>query len=123
MAFPGTYNFNYYEGDTFEFAIYPKNSDGSAFDLSGFDVAFTVSTARGAAGLENRVSSYSVIDGNAIICAILPGDSSSWSTATSYVYDVEITKPSGELYPLVYTVLTGTISVTEQVTEVISEES
>ena len=24
MAFPGTYNINYYEGDTYEFIIYPK---------------------------------------------------------------------------------------------------
>ena len=123
MAFPGTYNFNYYDGDTFEFAIYPKNSDGSSFDLSGFTVAFTISTARGAIGAVDRVPSYAVIDGNAIICAILPGDSSLWSPATSYVYDVEITNSAGELYPLVYTVLTGTISLTEQVTEVVSEES
>ena len=33
MAFPGTYNFNYYRGDTNEFVISPKNSDGTTFQL------------------------------------------------------------------------------------------
>ena len=120
MAFPGTYNFNYYKGDTFEFVIFPKNSDGSAFDMTDFDVAFTISTARGTAGLENRTSSYALVDGNSIICAILPDDSDAWATATSYVYDVEIRRfdPAVDSYEKVYTILTGNISVTEQVTEV-----
>jgi hypothetical protein len=31
MAFPGSYNFNYYRGDTAEFVIRPKTANGSAF--------------------------------------------------------------------------------------------
>ena len=38
MAFPATYDFNYYKGDTFEFRIYPKKNDGTVFDLSTFYV-------------------------------------------------------------------------------------
>ena len=38
MAFPATYDFNYYKGDTFEFRIYPKKNDGTVFDLSSFYV-------------------------------------------------------------------------------------
>ena len=124
MAFPGTYNFNYYRGDTFEFTVYPKNSDGSAFDLTGFDANFTISTARGTAGELNATSSRAVISGNSILCVILPDDSDLWTDATSYVYDVEVSRFDQETdeYPIVYTILTGSISVTEQVTDVVNFE-
>jgi len=36
MAFPGTFNFSYYRGDTNQFVIRPKNASGSAFDLTGY---------------------------------------------------------------------------------------
>jgi hypothetical protein len=44
MAFPATYNFSYYRGDTNQFVIRPKNSDGSAFDLDGYDADFFIAT-------------------------------------------------------------------------------
>ena len=47
MAFPGTYNFSYYKGDTNEFVIRPKNASGSAFDLTGYTAAFFIASARG----------------------------------------------------------------------------
>lgn len=52
MAFPGTYNINYYKGDTFEFNVYPKNSDGTAFNLNtdpAYTASFTIATRRGSA--------------------------------------------------------------------------
>lgn len=52
MAFPGTYNINYYKGDTFEFNVYPKNSDGTAFNLNtdpAYSATFTIATKRGSA--------------------------------------------------------------------------
>jgi hypothetical protein len=114
MAFPGTYNFNYYKGDTFEFSIYPKTATSEPFDLTGFEVVFTVSTERGVAGESFRVESYAEIDVDHINCAILPAQSALWSASDTYEYDVEISNSSGE-YPKVYTVLTGRITVTDQV--------
>lgn len=52
MAFPGTYNINYYKGDTFEFNVYPKNSDGTTFNLNtdpAYTSTFTLATKRGSA--------------------------------------------------------------------------
>jgi len=50
MAFPGTYNFSYYRGDTYEFIIYPKNSLGGSYDLeAGHTAEFNIATARGGA--------------------------------------------------------------------------
>ena len=123
MAFPATYPINYYKGDLFEFKIYPKDASGAAFDLSGYNettgVTFTISTARGAAGAADAVEAFAQIssDKTYIACAIRPVDSTDMIAGTTYYYDVEISKagPTTE-YKYVYTLLTGTISVTDQVT-------
>jgi len=121
MTFPGTYNFSYYKGDTLEFRVYPKDSTGSAFDLTGYDSAtspiFTIATSRGS---ESTISAYAEIVGSGtsayILCTIRPEDGDQLTPGTSYVYDVEINK-TGDEYDLIYTLLTGNISVTDQVGE------
>jgi hypothetical protein len=105
MAFPGTYNFSYYKGDTAEFVIRPKNANGTTFDLSGYTSEFFIASARG----DNQAVVNSVND--TVTCTILPGVGTTLD-AGSYVYDVQITSgPS-----VIYTLVTGTITVTEQVT-------
>lgn len=118
MAYPGTYNFNYYKGDTYEFRVYPKDASGNVFDLSTFtNIAFTISTARGVAGVINRIEAYAVKsnDNSYITCTIRPTDGAQMASGNQYVYDVEINKSSSP-YSIVYTLLTGTITLTEQVT-------
>ena len=124
MAFPAVFNISYYRGDTYEFRIYPKDASGNQFPLTDYDpiddVRFTMSTQRGAAGIVDQLEGYSKIssDGTYIDCAILPENGISMDFSQSYVYDVEIFKPGipGVTYDLVTTLLTGTISVTEQIT-------
>jgi hypothetical protein len=133
MAFPGTYNFNYYRGDTFEFRIYPKDSSGAAFDLSGYNASsgskFTISKARGAAGAgaTNRVICDSVIDasGGFVECTIAPEDGIGLDPDITYVYDVEISKvvgtsPNQKTYT--YTLLTGSVTVTDHVSGATTED-
>jgi hypothetical protein len=112
MAFPATYNFSYYKADTNEFVIRPKNSDGSSFDLTGFTAEFYIATSRG----DNptfSVQAQAIVDStnDIVTCTILPSIGSTLDAGT-YVYDVEIS--SGPT--VVYTLITGTITVTEQVT-------
>jgi hypothetical protein len=120
MTFPGTYNISYYKGDTLEFRVYPKDSSGAAFDLTDYDNAsgplFTISTVRGSAGLANQVQAYAEIstDNTHILCAIRPSDGEELTSGTTYVYDVEISKEDSP-YDIISTLLTGTITVTEQV--------
>jgi hypothetical protein len=143
MAFPATYDFNYYKGDTFEFRIYPKKNDGTVFNLNEYyiptniantpdDVTdttapydsarFTIASIRGSAGAENKVQCFArVSDDNTFVqCAIRPEDSLYLSAGTEYVYDVEVIKPAGlpgsGQYSLVHTLVTGTITITDQVT-------
>jgi len=122
MSFPGTYNISYYYGDTLEFRVYPKNSSGEIFDLSSFETSrFTIAPTRGA-DLEDQIFGYATIssDQTNILCAIRPEDSSLLTPGTTYVYDIEISKTSEASltpYDLVYTLLTGNISITEDVTK------
>ena len=120
MAFPGTYNFNYYAGDTFEFFIYPKNSTGGVFtDLGDYNPKFTIATSRGSVEDVVLASSASTqllttIDGTGtyISCTIKPEGGRNL-LGQSYVYDVEIEHDSNGK---VHTLLTGTISVTQDIT-------
>jgi hypothetical protein len=126
MAFPGTYNISYYKGDTYEFKIYPKDASGAAFPLDGYDlsegVKFTISSDRGSSGIDDQIEGYSAIstDRTHITCAIRP-ENGNLLNATNYVYDVEINKTATP-YNIVRTLLTGTISVTDQVSGAIEAE-
>lgn len=152
MAFPATYDFNYYKGDTFEFRIYPKKNDGTVFDLSAFYVPtnfantpddvtdtvapydsaqFTIAPVRGRYTVVNGVTTEievtpikcfaRVSDDNTFVqCAIRPADGELLAAGTEYVYDVEVRKPAGLAgsgqYEVIQTLLTGTITITDQVT-------
>jgi len=121
MSFPGNYNFNYYKGDTFEFRVYPKDSAGGTFPLSQFVspsgiTKFTMAPTRGSS--EGSISGYAEIsnDQTFILCAITPENGAQMTPGVPYVYDVEIARSDAE-YDFVYTLLTGNITVTEQVTQ------
>ena len=121
MAFPGTYNFSYYQGDTLEFRIYPKNADGSAFDLSGYaNATFKLATARGnsAEALASQVECSATIYASQgyILCTIPPTVGSNLDASLQYVYDVQIRK-SATPYDYIYTLMTGTVSVTDDVVQ------
>jgi len=116
MAFPATYNFSYYKGDTLEFVVRPKNSDGSAFNLDGYDSDFTIATARGTSTTSNPITQYTaqaVVDdvNNLVTCTILPGVGVQLDSGT-YVYDVQIDSTES----LVFTLITGSITVTDHIT-------
>jgi hypothetical protein len=112
MAFPATYNFNYYRGDTYEFVVYPKNSNGTTFDLSSYDTnLFTVATARGESG--EIVGTGSVTTASSSLTCKITTDLGDLMSNSSYVYDVQINDTSASVK---YTLLTGTITVTQDVT-------
>jgi hypothetical protein len=111
MAFPSTYNFSYYRGDTGQFVIRPKNSnDSSAFNLTGYTALFTIANQRGSAGVQ--VEAVATVDTatNVVTCTITPSVGRELS-AGNYVYDVQIDNTSQ-----VFTLLTGSITVTDDIT-------
>ena len=111
MAFPGTYNFNYYRGDTFNFTISPKDSDGVAFPLSGYTATFTIATARGAGATQYAGTTAVNTSTNVITCTIPANIGRNLVGGSTYVYDVQIASGS-----IIYSLLTGTISSTDDIT-------
>lgn len=121
MAFPNTLNISYYKGDTYEFRIYPKDSSGAPFDLSGYDnanIKFTIATEPGTVGIPGQKAAFieKAVDDSYILCAITPEVGNQLTAGTNYVYDIEIASPATP-YDRVFTLLTGRITVTEQITQ------
>jgi hypothetical protein len=114
MAFPGTYNFSYYRGDTYQFIIRPKNANGTVFTLDDYegDASFTIANRRGSTG--TQVSATATVDttNHIITCTITPEQGRELTAGTTYVYDVQIENGAS----IVYTLLTGSITVTDDIT-------
>jgi hypothetical protein len=114
MAFPGTYNFNYYRGDTYQFIIRPKNANGATFPLDAYsgNAEFTIANIRGNTG--SQISATATVDTaqDIVTCTITPTQGRLLSAGTTYVYDVQIDNGAG----IIYTLLTGSITVTDDIT-------
>lgn len=114
MAFPATYNFLYYRGDTLEFVVQPKNADGTAFDLTPYvSASATFTVASRSSGTDTFVFNGDVTINSGesyITCSITPTNGANLSQGTSYVYDVEIKNDDN-----VFTLLAGTITVTNDI--------
>lgn len=120
MAFPGELNINYYKGDTHEFKVFPQKTDESIFYLDDYSSAtFKIAEVRGAAGVVDQITGSATIstDGTHITCAITPANGALMDSSITYVYDIQIYAPGSGTYDKVFTLLTGSISVTDDVTQ------
>lgn len=117
MAFPGTYNFSYYRGDTSEFVIRPKNANGESFDLSPFsgNAVFTISNRRGSSGNQISATATTNTTTDIVTCTITPDQGRELEAGTTYVYDVQITNTTANP-DVIFTLLTGSITVTDDIT-------
>lgn len=112
MSFPGTYNFNYYRGDTFSFIVRPKDASGAAFDLTSYSAIFTVASSRGASPTFSYTGTATVNTVDDIVtCTIPAATGRNLDPDISWVYDVQITNGS-----TIYTLLTGIITSTDDIT-------
>ena len=114
MAFPATYNFSYYRGDTFEFVVRPKNTDGTNFDLTGYPSASATFTVASRAGSTDTFVFNGTVSINSadsyITCTIPPTSGDDLIQGTSYVYDVQIRNNDNT-----FTLLAGAITVTNDI--------
>jgi hypothetical protein len=113
MAIPKLYNFNYYAGDLYQLVLYPRNKDGSAFDLQNYDVGFSIATQRGNPNAIVFSSSPQVNLSPPRILITIPPEEGAQLKNRSYLYDLEIRKNDQED---VVTLLTGEITVQQEVT-------
>lgn len=110
MAFPANYNFNYYRGDTLQFTITPKDTDGNAFSLTGYTAEFKVATARGSGATQYSGTTSINTTTNTVTCTLSGSTGRNLVGGNTYVYDVQITNGT-----LIYTLLTGNISSTDDI--------
>jgi hypothetical protein len=114
MAFPGSYNFSYYRGDTATFVVRPKTSAGAAFDLTDYTGSFVIANRRGSTGTQYACTATVDATADTVTCTITPSVGRSLAAGT-YVYDVQITNvvPTPDV---IYTILNGTVTVTDDIT-------
>jgi hypothetical protein len=114
MAFPGTYNFSYYRGDTYEFVIRPKNANGTTFSLDDYagNADFTIANRRGSTGTQVNATATVNTTTDIVTCTITGAQGRDLVAGTTYVYDVQIDNGAG----VIFTLLTGSITVTDDVT-------
>lgn len=115
MAFPATYNIRYYKGDLYQFVIRPKTSAGEIYPINSttYDAYFRISTSRGGSSLDT-VSANTSIGDNSVTCELRPSVGNSLVPGTNYFYDVSIQEKENS--NIIYTLLTGSITVTGDIT-------
>lgn len=115
MAFPATYNISYYKGDLYQFLIRPKTAAGDIFPISSsaYNAFFRISATRNGSA-SATISAVAAIGDNAVNCELRPSVGNSLVPGTTYYYDVSIQNLSNQ--NIVYTLLTGSISVTGDIT-------
>lgn len=111
MAFPATYNIRYYKGDLYQFVVRPKTSAGNIYpiDSTTYDAYFRISTQRASSDVPT-ISANTSIGDNSITCELRPSTGNSLTPGTTYFYDVSIQDKNNS--NVVYTLLTGSITVT-----------
>jgi hypothetical protein len=118
MSFPATYDFNYYRGDTFSFTIKPKQANNSAFQLDTYTSAkFVVAESRGISGASSAVPMTATIESvsDVVNCEITHTQGNKLDASKTYYYDVQISNETK-----VYTLLTGKITVQDDVTDTVA---
>ena len=115
MAFPATYNINYFLGDLYQFAIVPKDTAGNVFGITAatYDGFFYIAPSRGGSA-SATVTGVITLGNNLITCSITPAVGALLTVGTTYYYDVRVKNKTDS--SKVYTLLTGTIAITNKVT-------
>lgn len=116
---------------------YANTPDNVTDTVAPYDSAqFTIAEVRGATKIVNGlpvavvpIKCFArVSDDNTFVqCAIRPAEGNQLVAGTEYVYDVEVKKPAGLTgsgqYEIIQTLLTGKITITDQVTGATSATS
>lgn len=115
MAFPATYNINYFSGDLFQIGIIPKTAAGDLYGITSgtYDGFFRISTVRNGAA-SATVNGIIEIGTNLVTCSITPAVSANLIPGTTYYYDVTVQNKTNSSQ--VFTLLTGSISISARIT-------
>lgn len=111
---PASYNITYYRGDTFTLTVKVLDANGQNLNVQRFDsVTFGLNRDRGV--YSNPITMSAALDKNnsTVTCTIGPTVGATLSG--SYQYDIVLYKLNGGLVSEEYTVMTGTVTVQDDV--------
>ena len=91
---PARYDFKYYVGDTKDFVLYPKNSDGTPYDLSDYVTSMVIADELSMSPAWSAEAQASIV-GQTIECSIQPNIGNQLISKSRYFYDVQISKTVG----------------------------
>ena len=111
MAGPIYHDFKYYRGDTYTLVLRVKDGDLNPLDLTGWTPVFTIASARGP-NPDFSITATASISGSIITCTIPPAVGQQLINSL-YVYDIQVSNGSTN----VYTYVTGNITVELDVSE------
>jgi len=116
MSFPANFAIRYYQGDLYQFVVRPKTSAGDPFPISSSTHTpfFYISTSRNGPAA-NTIEAAASIDGGNITATIFPSTGNQLNPNTTYFYDVSVIRNTNPNE--VFTLLTGTVSITGDITE------
>ena len=110
---PARYDFKYYVGDTKDLVLYPKNSDGTPYDLSDYVTSMVIADELSMSPAWSAEAQASIV-GQTIECSIQPNIGNQLISKSRYHYDVQISKTVGGkeyVFTLVKGVITPEIGV------------
>lgn len=110
-AMPSNYDLSIYKGDAVKFTVTVKDSNGSAVDLTGYTAKASLKANYSDDSPVDFVCTISNAAGGVVSVYLSPSTSSSLSLS-DYIWDFQLTEPSGD----VRTYLTGDVQVTPEVT-------
>lgn len=115
MAFPATYNINYFSGDLFQAGIVPKTAAGDLYGITSgtYDGYFRISTVRNGAA-SATVDGEISIGTNLVTFSITPDVSANLVPGTTYYYDVTVQNKTDS--DQTFTLLVGSISINPRIT-------
>lgn len=91
MAFPATYNIQYYKGDTYQFVIRPKNSSGAPFVLPSteYEANFYIATSRGDSPTQKLAGSATITQTTySVTTKLLESNVATLTTSTNHRFVV-----------------------------------
>lgn len=113
---PNVVDFQTYQGDTLTFTVTVKNSNGSAYPITGSSSSMKIKRLSGAEVLSLTVGSgitYTNAAGGIMTVTITAAQSAALPTEKVLAYDLQLEQSSGTI---ITTLVRGTITVTPQIT-------
>lgn len=111
-AMPGNYDLSIYEGDAVKFTVTVKDATNAAVNLTGYTAKAVLKKSYVDASPVNFVCTITNPTAGVVTLYLAPATTAALDTNSGYIWDFQLTEPSGD----VRTYLAGDVTVLPEVT-------